>query len=94
MFESGIRTVCDIIDNQGRILSYEVLCEKYSLTSDLLTYHGIINAIPTKWNWLFKENSLEIVCKIDGSPCNINRVMKLAITTKCVCVVNSVLEMR
>ncbi len=34
MFDSGIRTVDDIIDNQGRMISYEALCETFSLAVD------------------------------------------------------------
>ncbi len=67
MFDSGIRTVDDIIDNQGRIVSYEALCENFSLASGFLTYHGIISAIPAKWKKLLKENCLKIVYNSDGS---------------------------
>ncbi len=66
MFDSGIRIVGDIIDNQGRMISYAPLCETFSLASGFLTYHGIISAIPAKWEKLLKENCLKIVYNSDG----------------------------
>ncbi len=84
IFDSGIRTIGDIIDSKGRMISYKALCEKCSLASGFLTYHGIISAIPAKWKKLLKENCLKIVYNCDGSSftCIINRVMALANTSK------------
>ncbi len=55
MFDSGTRTVGDIIDNQGRMISYAPLRETFSPASVFLTYHGIISAIPAKWKKLLKK---------------------------------------
>ncbi len=84
MFDSGIRTVGDIIDNEGRMISYEALCKKFSLANGFLTYHGIMSAIPAKWKKLLKGNCLKSVYNSDGSSftCNIKREMALSNTSK------------
>ncbi len=96
MFDSGIRTVDDIINNQGRMISYAALYETFSLASGFITYHGIISAIPAQLKKLLKENCLKIVYNSDGSffICNINRVMVLSNTSKSLCIMSLTQEMR
>ena len=47
--KKGIVYIHNLIDNNGKFMSYASFISKYSISTDFVTYFGIINAIPKEW---------------------------------------------
>ena len=54
----GILMVVDLIDYDGKFISWEKLSRKFNLSAvDFLEWYGILNSIPKEWKNRVKENT-------------------------------------
>ena len=48
-FENNITRTEDLIDNNGKFLSFNQFSEQYQLKTSFTLYFGLISSIPTQW---------------------------------------------
>ena len=54
----GILMVVDLIDDDDKFISWEILSRKFNLSAvDVLEWYGILNSIPGEWKNKVKENT-------------------------------------
>ena len=58
-YRKGIKTIDDLCKDEENLLNYEEFCEKYNINVKVLSYLGLLNAIPRKWKNLLKVNDTE-----------------------------------
>ena len=49
-YDRGIRYICDLLDGNGHLYSYQEFLQKYQLQVNFLQYHGIVKAIQSYLN--------------------------------------------
>ena len=57
----GIKYVNDLCTTEGKLLTYQEFCQKYSFRPPKLKFNGIISAIPKQWKEKLSFNSNFIV---------------------------------
>ena len=58
-FDKGVRLIQDLLDADGKVMSYAEFREKYLLSCNFLTYFQVISAVPKKFIESEKVTSLE-----------------------------------
>ena len=58
-FDKGVYLIQDLLDTDGKVMSYAKFKEKYLLSCNFLTYFQVISAIPKKFIESAKVTSLE-----------------------------------
>ena len=54
-YNAGIKTLSDILDEEGNFLSFPEFRKKYKIKTNFLRYFGLCNAIPKYWKEAFKR---------------------------------------
>ena len=49
LYNSGVCCINDLLDDGGKLLTYQKLINKYNTNINFLRYMGIIDAIPQNW---------------------------------------------
>ena len=57
-FNKGVKRISDLCTNDGGIMSYPVFCESYGIKTNILTYLGIVHAIPKKWRDMLTHDKI------------------------------------
>ena len=52
---AGINQICDLLKEDGSVLSYMEFKEKWNTRVDFVTYYGVLQAIPKNWLTLCKD---------------------------------------
>ena len=65
-FNAGVKTLSDILDEEGKFLSSPEFRTKYKIKTNFLCYLGLCNAIPKYW----KE---ALNCDFENEPVNIGQ---------------------
>ena len=80
-YDAGILYIKDFF-HDGKIMTYDQLCEMYDVKLDIMLYNSIISAIPNRWLWCLKhaEDRIEEM-EIET---NFNRLIKCAKWSKIV----------
>ena len=45
LYESGVKFISDVFDKDGKIYTYDNLCNKYGITLPIISYYGLRRAI-------------------------------------------------
>ena len=62
-YDAGVKTLPDIIDKEGKFLTFTAFKKKYKINTNYLCYIGLCNAIPKQWRKVFRhdnENNLVV----------------------------------
>ena len=63
MFENGILFLNDIVNGNGRVMSFMELSELYGKVCSIQEYNQLITALPPKWRrWEAAGGGRELVC--------------------------------
>jgi len=75
MVANNIYLINQIVDNSGKVLSYDTLCRQYGNVISHFDFMSLIDAIPAQWRKILKQQSFHVnVCNINESPfCNIEK---------------------
>jgi hypothetical protein len=57
-YNSGVETITDLLDGNGKFLPYVQFVNKYNLRINYLSYYSLISAIPVKWKQLLNSESM------------------------------------
>ena len=49
LYERGVKFISDLFDKDGKIYTYDNLCNKYGVTLPIISYYGLRRAIFSKW---------------------------------------------
>ena len=80
----GIKRIVDIIDNDGNILNFNDLSEKYGINNSiasLMVYNSIVSAIPQSWKQIIKNKRIQ---HQQGKISNLEQINKVFKVTKLV----------
>ena len=81
--KKSINILYDIIGQNGKLMSREVLQTKYSVRIDVMKYNSIISAIPKKWLHFLKDTPTQIFKKVDELKLKTNKLEKDVSKLKC-----------
>ena len=62
-YDAGVKTLPDILDKEGKFLTFTAFKEKYKINTNFLCYIGLCNAVPKHWRKVFgrhNENDLVV----------------------------------
>ena len=59
----GIKTIGDVLDNNGNFYTFDTLKEIYGVRGTFLNYENILHKIPNQWKNLINENRVFIYQK-------------------------------
>ena len=54
-YNAGVKTLSDILDEEGNFLSFPEFRKKYKIKTNFLRYFGLFNAIPKYWKEVFNH---------------------------------------
>ena len=61
-YDAGVTTLPDILDKEGKFLTFTAFKEKYKINTNFLGYIGLSNAIPKHWRKVFRrDNEIDLV---------------------------------
>ena len=67
----GIKTIGDILDNNGNFYTFDTLKEIYGVRGTFLNYENILHKIPNQWKNLINENRVFIYQNRYNITCNV-----------------------
>ena len=56
-YDAGVNTLPDILDKEGKFLTFKAFKEKYKIKTNFLCYIGLCNAIPKHWRKVFRRDN-------------------------------------
>ena len=56
MYNAGVKTLSDILDEEENFLSFHEFRKKYKIKTNFLRYFGLCNAIPKYWKEAFNRD--------------------------------------
>ena len=63
-FNKGLRTIRDLLDDDGKLLSLNALKNKYNISCTFLDYHRLHMLIPQKWKNIINQSELNVYLAI------------------------------
>ena len=61
-YDAGVKTLPDIVDKEGKFLTFTEFKKKYKTNTNFLCYIGLCNAIPKYWRKAFsRDNENDLV---------------------------------
>ncbi|XP_078367898.1 uncharacterized protein LOC144651783 [Oculina patagonica] len=72
-YDAGVKTLADILDDEGKFLSFAEFTKKYKIKTNFLCYIGLCNAIPKYWREAFNcDPENELVCTEQSTQPTVN----------------------
>ena len=56
-YDAAVKTLPDILDTEGKFLTFTAFKEKYKINTNVLCYIGLCNAIPKHWRNVFTRDT-------------------------------------